>query len=76
MVEEWGQQEFLKTYKINMFTNDTLDGKTILITGGGSGLGLAMAKGFCKSGADIAICGRNEEKLNKACLEIKKERGG
>lgn len=59
-----------------MFTNDTLDGKTILITGGGSGLGLAMAKGFCKSGADIAICGRNEEKLNKACLEIKKEREG
>ncbi len=54
-----------------MFTKDTLSGKTILITGGGSGLGLAMAKGFAESGANIAICGRTEEKLQKATKEIK-----
>lgn len=59
-----------------MFTEDTLAGKTILITGGGSGLGLAMAKGFARSGAGIAICGRTEEKLQKAVGEIKKEKGG
>lgn len=53
-----------------MFTKDTLSGKTILITGGGSGLGLAMAKGFAESGANIAICGRTEEKLQKAAKEI------
>lgn len=53
-----------------MFTKDTLSGKTILITGGGSGLGLAMAKGFAESGANIAICGRTEEKLQKAIKEI------
>ncbi|MEQ8578524.1 MAG: SDR family oxidoreductase [Balneola sp.] len=53
-----------------MFTKDTLSGKTILITGGGSGLGLAMAKGFAESGANIAICGRTEEKLQKATKEI------
>jgi len=53
-----------------MFTNQTLIGKTILITGGGSGLGLAMAKGFCRAGADIAICGRTPEKLEKATKEI------
>lgn len=53
-----------------MFTKDTLSGKTILITGGGSGLGLAMAKGFAESGANIAICGRTEEKLQKAISEI------
>ena len=53
-----------------MFTKDTLSGKTILITGGGSGLGLAMAKGFAESGANIAICGRTEEKLQKAVKEI------
>ena len=59
-----------------MFTTDTLKGKTILITGGGSGLGLAMAKGFCKSGADVVICGRTPEKLEKATVEISKEREG
>lgn len=56
-----------------MFTKNTLSGKTILITGGGSGLGLAMAKGFIASGANIAICGRTEEKLQKAIEEIKTE---
>ncbi len=58
-----------------MFTKDTLSGKTILITGGGSGLGLAMAKGFIANGANIAICGRTEEKLQKAIEEIKTEGG-
>lgn len=56
-----------------MFTSDTLSKQTILITGGGSGLGLAMAKGFAKSGANIAICGRTEEKLVKASKEIQAE---
>ncbi|MEX0720227.1 MAG: SDR family oxidoreductase [Balneolaceae bacterium] len=59
-----------------MFTEDTLSGKTILITGGGSGLGLAMAKGFAKCGADIAICGRTEAKLKKGVKEIADERKG
>lgn len=59
-----------------MFTFDTMEGKTILITGGGSGLGLAMAKGLCGAGADIAICGRTVEKLEKASEEIAKERNG
>lgn len=58
-----------------MFTSDTLQDKTILITGGGSGLGLAMAKGFAKCGANIAICGRTEEKLEKAIQEISAEAG-
>ena len=53
-----------------MFTPDTLKGKTILITGGGSGLGLSMAKGFAAAGAEIAICGRTQEKLDKALEEI------
>lgn len=57
-----------------MFTPDTLKDKTILITGGGSGLGLEMAKGFVKAGADVAICGRTEEKLQNAVSEIQQER--
>lgn len=57
-----------------MFTSDTLKGQTILITGGGSGLGLAMAKKFASLSANIAICGRTEEKLQNAVAEI--EKGG
>lgn len=54
-----------------MYKDDTLAGKTILITGGGSGLGLSMAKAFASCGANIAICGRKEDKLKKAVQEIK-----
>lgn len=53
-----------------MFAPDTLKEETILITGGGSGLGLAMAKKFAALGSNIAICGRTEEKLKKAVEEI------
>ncbi len=53
-----------------MFTEDTLKGKTILITGGGSGLGLEMAKKFASLGANIAICGRTESNLKNAAEEI------
>jgi NAD(P)-dependent dehydrogenase (short-subunit alcohol dehydrogenase family) len=53
-----------------MFTSDTLAGKYILVTGGGSGLGLAMATRFAELGARIAICGRSEEKLTAAAAQI------
>jgi NAD(P)-dependent dehydrogenase (short-subunit alcohol dehydrogenase family) len=47
-----------------------LVGHVALITGGNSGLGLAMAKGLVKSGAKIAIWGRNIEKNAQAVAEI------
>lgn len=56
-----------------MFTTDTLQDQTILITGGGSGLGLEMAKKFASLGAHIAICGRTESKLENAAKEIAEE---
>lgn len=59
-----------------MFTADTLEGQTILITGGGSGLGLAMAKKFAALGSNVAICGRTEDKLRQAIEEIAGERRG
>lgn len=47
-----------------------LKDRNIVITGGGSGIGLAMAKKFASEGANVIISGRNEEKLKKAVEEI------
>jgi NAD(P)-dependent dehydrogenase (short-subunit alcohol dehydrogenase family) len=47
-----------------------LDGKTAVITGGNSGIGLAAAKRFVAEGADVFITGRRQEELNKAVEAI------
>ena len=47
-----------------------LSGKTALITGGGRGLGKAMARAFAQAGADIMISSRTEEELRAAAAEI------
>jgi gluconate 5-dehydrogenase len=49
-----------------------LDGQTALITGGGTGLGLGMAKCFVASGAKVVLVGRRKEELDKACATIGK----
>jgi short-subunit dehydrogenase involved in D-alanine esterification of teichoic acids len=43
-----------------------IKGKTILITGGGSGIGLESAKQFLAEGANVIITGRNQDKLEVA----------
>lgn len=50
--------------------NSLLHGKRIIVTGGGRGLGYAMAKKFKQEGADVLIAGRNEDKLRQSSEEI------
>ena len=47
-----------------------IDGQRAVVTGGGSGLGLGIAKVFVEAGAEVIIIGRNEEKLQKAQQEL------
>lgn len=50
--------------------NVRLKGKRIIVTGGGRGLGFAMAKRFTQEGADVLIAGRNEETLKNSANKI------
>jgi NAD(P)-dependent dehydrogenase (short-subunit alcohol dehydrogenase family) len=54
-----------------MFQSDLLRDKRILITGGGTGLGKAMARRFLELGATVYICGRREDVLEETAAELR-----
>ena len=54
----------------------SLKGRVVFITGGSRGLGLAMAEEFARRGAQIAICARDQEELERARQTIEREAGG
>jgi NAD(P)-dependent dehydrogenase (short-subunit alcohol dehydrogenase family) len=53
-----------------MFTNDTLKGRTALITGGGTGIGLEIATTYARLGASVMLVGRNAERVEGAAKAI------
>lgn len=63
-------------YTQKMLRDDALKGKTIVVTGGGSGLGKAMTKYFLELGANVAITSRNLEKLQNTAKELEDATGG
>ena len=55
---------------MSIFRPGIFDGHVAIVTGGGSGIGLAIAQTLGELGAKVAICGRNLEKLERAKVEL------
>jgi len=58
-----------------MFKNDLLKNKTIIITGGGTGLGKSMATRFGELGANLVLTSRRQQVLDEAALDINDKTG-
>src|SRR4051812_16619805 len=54
-----------------VFGEKLLAGRTAVITGGGSGINLTIAKRYAQHGAKVALIGRTKEKLDTAAAEIR-----
>lgn len=63
-------------YNQPMLRDDALKGKTIVVTGGGTGLGKAMGTYFLKLGANLVITSRKLEVLQKTAEQMAAETGG
>jgi len=59
-----------------MLRDNALQGKNIVVTGGGTGLGKSMTKVFLEAGANVLITSRKEDVLKATCSELKTETGG
>ena len=59
-----------------MLAPGSLKGKTIIITGGGTGLGRSMGKYFLELGANLVIASRKLDVLEKTATELQSETGG
>lgn len=59
-----------------MFRDGLLGGEKILVTGGGTGLGREMAEAFLALGADVVICGRRQDVLDRTAQELTNAHGG
>jgi len=53
------------------FAKELFKGKTVFVTGGGSGINLGIAKCFAALGANVGICGRTQQKLDAAAVDLR-----
>jgi len=69
--KQWGfTDEQLATHPL-AFRHDLFAGQVFLVSGGGSGLGRAMAYLLVRLGAEVMICGRRQEKLDETAAGIR-----
>lgn len=61
---------------MGMLREDALKGKTIIVTGGGTGLGRSMGSYFLKLGANLVITSRKLDVLKQTASEMEAETGG
>src|SRR5262249_47088335 len=61
---------------LTVFEKNLLKGKRILVTGGGTGLGREMAAKYLELGAEVFICGRRKDPLEKTAAELTAKHGG
>ena len=60
-----------KSVERDILPNDLFSGKTVFVTGGGSGINLGIARTFAGLGANIGICGRSQERLDAAATGLR-----
>ena len=58
-----------------MFIKNLLENKTIIITGGGTGLGKSMAMRFGELGANLVLTSRKQDVLDETAQEINEKTG-
>jgi len=54
-----------------LFPPELFKGKTVFVTGGGSGINLGVASNFAALGAHVAICGRTQDRLDAAAAGLR-----
>ena len=63
------------TGPINCFSNQLLQGKLALVTGGGTGIGKAIACELARVGADLVLAARRQETLDETAAAMRDETG-
>jgi citronellol/citronellal dehydrogenase len=72
---DWGLSDQELAQAPLVYRADLLAGKSYVVSGGGSGIGRAIAYTLARLGADVMICGRRSEKLEQTAAGIKQHVG-